>query len=47
MTLCFYLSLDYVCNNVGEGAKKISQPKNTQIWFSKKVIFRIKRNISL
>jgi len=25
--LCFYLTLDYVCNTVGEGAKKIRPPK--------------------
>ena len=27
MSLCFYLSLDYVCNKMGEGAKKVRQPK--------------------
>ena len=27
MSLCFYLSLDYICNNMGEGAKKVRQPK--------------------
>ncbi len=31
MTLCFYLSLNYVCNNVEQGAKKISQPIQTKI----------------
>jgi len=31
MTLCFYLSLDYVCNEVGEGAKKISSHKQLKI----------------
>jgi len=30
MTLCFYLSLDYVCNEVGEGAKKIDKQKQLE-----------------
>lgn len=31
MALCFYLTLDYVCNTVGEGAKKNQQPIQTRI----------------
>ena len=27
MSLCFYLSLDYVCNTMGEGAKRVRQAK--------------------
>lgn len=30
--LPYYLSLDYVCNHVGEGAKKVKQPKQQSIY---------------
>ncbi len=31
MSLCFYLSLDYVCNIMCEGAKRIKQSKQMKI----------------
>ena len=31
MTLCFYLSLNYVCNEVNEGAKKVVQQEQLKI----------------
>jgi hypothetical protein len=31
MSLCFYLSLDYVCNTMSEGAKKVRQPKQLKL----------------
>ena len=31
MILCFYLSLNYVCNEVSEGAKKIEQYEQLKI----------------
>lgn len=31
MALCFYLTLDYVCNSVGEGAKKVRKPEQLDI----------------
>ncbi len=27
MTFCFYISLDYVCNNIDSGVKKVEQLK--------------------
>jgi hypothetical protein len=32
MTLCFYLSLDYVCNTIGEGAKRIRSNLQLEIF---------------
>ena len=37
MTLCFYLSLNYVCNEVGEGAKKIEHNKQLKIPYTPKL----------
>jgi len=34
MCLCFYLSLDYVCNIMGEGAKRVSQAKQLKLRFN-------------
>lgn len=31
MSLCFYLTLDYVCNTMSEGAKKVKQPKQLHL----------------
>ncbi len=31
MSLCFYLTLDYVCNTMSEGAKKVKQPKQLKL----------------
>jgi uncharacterized LabA/DUF88 family protein len=31
MSLCFYLSIDYVCNTMSEGAKKVRQVKQIKI----------------
>lgn len=31
--LCFYLSLDYACNEIGEGAKKINPKNQSQLSF--------------
>jgi hypothetical protein len=33
MSLCFYLSLDYVCNTMKEGAKRIRQPSQGKLNF--------------
>ena len=32
IALCFYLTLDYVCNTMGEGAKRIKQPKQQRLF---------------
>jgi len=31
MSLCFYITLDYVCNTMNEGAKKVKRPKQLQL----------------
>jgi hypothetical protein len=38
MCLCFYITLDYLCNIVGEGAKKVKQPKQLE-WLTQKNLF--------
>ena len=46
MSLCFYLSLDYVCNKMNEGAKKGRQP--TQLTFERnKDFFSQNKQLSL
>ena len=46
MCLCFYLSLDYVCNTMGEGAKRIRQPSQGKLTFMND-IYSVNQQLSL